>query len=84
MHHGASVEQVRTTIDLPADVHAAATAIARDSGASLSEVVTRLVRSALGGAGPVRVTSSPVTGLRVVEVPVVVTSADVRSLEDEE
>lgn len=74
---------MRTTIDLPADIHAAATAIARDAGTSLSDVVTKLVRSALGNGGTTRVSTSPQTGLRVISVGRVVTSADVRALEDE-
>ncbi len=74
---------VRTTIDLPDDVHAVATAIARDAGVSLSETVARLLRSALGTPGAVRVSTSARTGLRVVTLGTVVTSEDVRSLDDE-
>ena len=81
MHHGA----VRTTIDLPEDLHRLTTAIARDAGTSLSETVTRLLRAALTAPGPSRVTTSPVTGMRVLSLgggPV--TSEDVRSLDDDE
>ena len=76
---------MRTTIDLPEDLHRLATAIARDSGTSLSETVTRLLRAALAAPGPSRVTTSPVTGMRVLSLgggPV--TSEDVRSLDDDE
>jgi hypothetical protein len=75
---------VRTTIDLPEDVHRLATAIARDSGASLSETVTRLLRAALSSPGPVRVSTSARTGLRVASLGHVVTNDDVRSLDDDE
>ena len=81
VHHG----RVRTTIDLPEDLHRLTTAIARDAGTSLSETVTRLLRSALTAPGPSRVTISPVTGMRDLSLgggPV--TSEDVRSLDDEE
>ncbi|WP_104524888.1 antitoxin [Blastococcus atacamensis] len=75
---------MRTTVDLPEDIHRVAVAIARDSGSSLSETVTRLLRAALSAPGPVRVTTSSRTGLRVASIGRVVTSDDVRSLEDDE
>jgi hypothetical protein len=75
---------VRTTIDLPDDVHRLASAIARDSGASLSETVTRLLRAALSSPGPVKVTTSARTGLRVATLGHVVTRDEVRSLDDDE
>lgn len=74
---------MRTTIDLPEDVHAVATAIARDAGTSLSEVVTRLLRAGLGTQGQVRIGVSPRTGLKVGVFGRVMTSEDVRSLDDE-
>jgi hypothetical protein len=75
---------MRTTVDLPEDIHRVAAAIARDSGSSLSDTVTRLLRAALTAPGPVRVTTSARTGLRVASIGRVVTSDDVRSLEDDE
>ena len=75
---------MRTTLDLPEDVHAVATAIARDAGTSLSDVVTRLLRAGLGTAGPVRVSVSPRTGLKVGVFGRVMTSEDVRSLDDDQ
>ena len=75
---------MRTTVDLPDDVHRLAQAIARDAGSSLSETIARLLRAALAGAGPVRVSTSPRTGLQVATVGKVVTSEDVRALEDDE
>ena len=74
---------MRTTLDLPEDLHAVATAIARDAGTSLSEVVTRLLRAGLGTGGPVRVSVSARTGLKVGVFGRVLTSEDVRSLDDE-
>lgn len=75
---------MRTTIDLPDDIHRVAAAIARDSGRSLSDTVTRLLRAALATPGPVRVSTSARTGLRVASIGRVVTSDEVRSLEDDE
>lgn len=76
---------MRTTIDLPEDLHRLTTAIARDAHTTLSETVTRLLRSALTAPGPSRVRTDEVTGLRVLALgrgPV--TSEDVRSLDDDE
>ena len=87
MHNGLHVhhEPVRTTIDLPEDLHRLTTAIARDAGTSLSETVTKLLRSALTQPGPVRVRTDEQTGLRVISLGGgVVTSEDVRSLDDDE
>jgi hypothetical protein len=75
---------MRTTVDIPEDLHRLAMAIARDSGSSLSETIARLLRAALAGPGPVQVTTSPTTGLQVATVGRAVTSEDVRSLEDDE
>lgn len=74
---------MRTTVDLPDDLHAVASAIARDAGASLSDVVTRLLRAGLGTPGRVQVSISPRTGLKVGVFGRVMTSEDVRSLDDE-
>lgn len=77
---------MRTTVDLPADLHQQALAIARDTATTLSEVIAKYFRrglqseqSAEGGF-----TVSDVTGFPVFSVGHVVTSEDVRSLEDEE
>ena len=75
---------MRTTLDLPEDLHTVATAIARDAGTSLSEVVAQLVRVGLGTPGPVRVSVSSRTGLKVGAFGRVVTSEDARSLDDDE
>jgi hypothetical protein len=75
---------VRTTIDLPADLHRIAMSLARDSGRSLSDTVADLMRRALGVPHAGQDFVSPVTGLPVVRLgggPI--TTEDVRQLEDE-
>lgn len=72
---------MRTTIDLPDDVHRVATAIARDRNESLSATVTELVRRGLDAPG------SPVVerrgGFPIVRVGRPVTAEDVRALDDD-
>lgn len=75
---------MRTTIDLPEDLHRRARAIARDTGRTLSEIVADLMRRALEPGGEPEITLDPVTGLPVIDLGQVVTSEDVRRLEEEE
>jgi predicted transcriptional regulator len=75
---------MRTTIDLPEDLHKQASAIARDTHRTLSETVADLIRRGLGAGRPAALSTDPRTGLPLVSVGTVVTSEDVRSLEDEE
>jgi predicted transcriptional regulator len=75
---------VRTTIDLPDDLHKQALAIARDTHRSLSETVAELLRRGLGSDKAQPISTDRRTGLPLVSVGTVVTSEDVRSLEDEE
>lgn len=75
---------VRTTIDLPDDLHKQALAIARDTRRTLSETVADLIRRGLGAGSATAISTDPRTGLPLVSVGTVVTSEDVRSLEDEE
>jgi hypothetical protein len=86
MHHDAMMLRsgVRTTIDLPDDLHKQALAIARDTRRTLSETVADLIRRGLraGSTGALSIDSR--TGLPLLSVGTVVTSEDVRSLEDEE
>jgi Arc/MetJ family transcription regulator len=86
MHHGAMMLRLgmRTTIDLPDDLHKQALAIARDNHRTLSETVADLMRRGLGAGQTAALSSDPRTGLPLVSVGTVVTSEDVRSLEDEE
>lgn len=74
---------MRTTIDLPEDVHKVLTAIARDRGQTLSQTVTDMLRSTLTPSDAPRVYIDPRIGLPVVHFGHVVTSEDVRSLEDD-
>lgn len=74
---------MRTTIDLPADLHKQALAIARDTRRSLSETVADLIRRGLGTQDAKPTSTDARTGLPLVSVGTVVTSEDVRSLEDE-
>lgn len=75
---------MRTTIDLPDDLHRQALAIARDSSQSLSETVAGLMRRGLQRDGSAAgITISPRTGLPVLRLGKVITSEDVRALEDE-
>jgi predicted transcriptional regulator len=74
---------VRTTIDLPDDLHGIASAIARDTSRSLSETVADLVRRGLGLNRPLDIRSDPTTGFPVVELGRTVTTDDVRALDDD-
>ena len=74
---------MRTTIDLPDDLHRVASAIARDQKMSLSATLAQLVRQALGGTDTADVTISERTGLPLVGLGHVITTEDVRALEDD-
>jgi predicted transcriptional regulator len=84
-HHDAMMLRwgVRTTIDLPDDLHKQAQAIARDTRRTLSETVADLMRRGLQGASTTAISLDPRTGLPLIRVGTIVTSEDVRSLEDE-
>ncbi len=74
---------MRTTLDLPEDLLERARAIARGTKRSLGSVVADLMRHGLA-PGPVAAPeASARTGLPLVSVGRVVTSDDVRALEDE-
>ena len=75
---------MRTTIDLPEDLHRQAMSIARDTSRSFSETVAELMRRGLGQARSAEVSQSERTGLPVVRLGTVITTEDVRSLEDDE
>jgi predicted transcriptional regulator len=85
-HHDAVMlgSGVRTTIDLPDDLHKQAQAIARDTHRTLSETVADLMRRGLGAGSAAAISTDPRTGLPVVSVGRIVTSEDVRALEDDE
>lgn len=75
---------MRTTIDLPEDLHRQALSIARDTSRTLSETVADLIRRGLGQGVSATVSRSGRTGLPVVSLGKVITTDDVRSLEDDE
>lgn len=75
---------MRTTIDLPDDLHSQVVSIARDTARTLSETVVDLMRRGLGQGTAVEAVRSERTGLPVVRIGKVLTSEDVRSLEDDE
>ena len=75
---------MRTTIDLPDDLHRQAMSIARDTSRTFSDTVAELVRRALSQTGAVEVSRSARTGLPVVHLGTVVTTDDVRALDDED
>lgn len=77
---------MRTTIDLPEDLHRIAMAIARDSASTLSQTVADLIRKGLrsgvaDGRAPYQVNAS--TGLPVVQSKRTLTAEDVRRLEED-
>lgn len=76
---------MRTTLELPNDLLERARAIARDTHRSLGSVVADLMRRGLDpGPDPTpQPTVSSRTGLPVVSVGRVVTSDDVRALDDD-
>jgi len=81
---------MRTTIDLPADLHDAVTSIASHARKSMNQTVAELIRRGLAhpslaadvtGNPGLRIDQS--TGLPVIRSPRPVTAEDVRALEDE-
>lgn len=74
---------MRTTVDLPADLHAQVVAIARDTHRTLSETVALLMRRGLSGGQEAALTHSAATGLPVMRLGRIITTEDVRALEDD-
>jgi hypothetical protein len=75
---------MRTTIDLPEDLHRQAAAIARDTSRSLSETVADLIRRGLGQGHAAELSRSARTGLPVVRLGTVITTENVRALDDDQ
>jgi hypothetical protein len=73
---------MRTTVDLPADLHAQVVAIARDTHRTLSDTLAMLVRRGLVDNRAVEVTHNAATGLPVVRLGRIITTEDARPLED--
>lgn len=75
---------MRTTVDLPPDLHRQVQAIARDTHRTFSDTAVDLMRRGLGyGSGARAVSRSAMTGLPVIRLGTVVTTEDVRALEDD-
>lgn len=77
------MQPMRTTIDLPDDLHAIASSLARDRGCTLSTAVVDLLRRALGPKTQVEVVDQR-TGFPLLASGRPITTDDVRSLDDEE
>lgn len=82
--HRCHDDSVRTTIDIPDDLHRQALAIACDTSRTLSEIVAELMRRGLGQGKSSQTSRSPRTGTPVVSLGKVITTDDVRSLEDDQ
>lgn len=81
---------MRTTIDLPADLHDAVTSIAAHGRKSMNQTVAELLRRGLahpplgrGVAGDPGLRIDDETGLPLIRSARPVTAEDVRALEDE-
>lgn len=76
---------MRTTVDLPADLHRAASSLARDNGRTLSQTVSDLLRRALHGTtGDQHVSIDEETGLLLVNLGHPLTTDMVRAAADEQ
>jgi predicted transcriptional regulator len=75
---------MRTTIDIPEDLHRRVMSIARDTSCTLSETVADLLRRGLGEGQPATLARSDRTGLPMIHIGRVITTEDVRALEDDE
>jgi len=85
-HHDA---KMRTTVDLPEDLHRIVSSLAVHTRRSLSLTAVELIRRGLASAEPTAAShqaamvTSAKTGLPVIRLPRVVTPEDVKALEDE-
>lgn len=73
---------MRTTVDLPDDLHELARQLAHEGDRSLSDVIAELIR--LGLRRPVTELASSSRGMPLMSVGRPVTAEDVRSLDDDE
>jgi hypothetical protein len=73
---------MRTTIDLPPDLHQQALTIARDNHQTLSATVSQLMRKGLGESSRVKIVYTE-SGRPLLSVGRPITDEDVRSLEDD-
>ncbi|MEO7195596.1 MAG: antitoxin [Pseudonocardiaceae bacterium] len=76
---------MRTTIDLPDDLHRIAMSLARDTGQTLSQTVAALLRRALERPSPLECYADERTGFPVIRLGgAPITVDDVRALDDDE
>jgi hypothetical protein len=75
---------MRTTVTLPDDLHRRAQAIAHDTSRTLSETLTELLRRALDEGAVPAVSHSLHTGFPLVPIGKIITTVDVRSLDDDQ
>jgi hypothetical protein len=86
LHHDAVM---RTTIDLPAELHGVLTSLATSNGKTLSQTAVSLMQRGLeaqvSGTARIRAAKgvSAATGLPLVRFPRAISAHDVRALEDE-
>jgi hypothetical protein len=84
LHHDA---MMRTTLDLPEDLHRIVSSLASHSRSSMSQTAADLIRRGLslpGKGGPsLTISTNPVTGLPLIKSRRTITPEDVKSLEDE-
>lgn len=74
---------VRTTIDLPDDLHRAALQLARDRRETLSRTVADLLRHAMTTGRDVPLTTDALTGLPLADLGRRITAEDVRQADDD-
>jgi hypothetical protein len=77
------MQPVRTTIDLPADLHQLTSAIARSRKQTLSQTIADVLRGALLSDGSPDVTRDRRTGLPLVRLGRPITPEDVAEVEDD-
>jgi predicted transcriptional regulator len=73
---------VRTTIDIPDDLYKQVLALAQGTHRTLSETIADLIRRGLRAGTTAAISTDSRTGLPLVNLGTVVTSEDVRALED--
>lgn len=75
---------MRTTVDLPDDVHELVRNLAHDRRQTFSQALTDLVRRSMSEAAEPVLRVNQISGLRTVRLGTPTTTEDVRSLENEE
>ena len=74
---------MRTTVDLPEDLHALAVGIAQDTHQTLSQTIVYLIRRGLSQVQNAGSSTSTLTGLPVVHLGRTITDEEIRVLDDE-